>query len=75
MRCSPPIGRRDFRSSMRQLVRLVGGLILARLEGDSPVDYLEDLDTAAAKRVASAMIENPSADPDFLVRSIRGSHS
>jgi phosphoglycerate dehydrogenase-like enzyme len=57
------------------LVRLVGGLILARLEGDSPVDYLNDLDTAAAKRVASAMIESPSADPGFLVKSIRESHS
>lgn len=57
------------------LVRLVGGLILARLEGDSPVDYLADLDTGIAKRVASGMIENPSADPDFLVRSIREAHS
>lgn len=57
------------------LVRLVGGLILARLEGDSPVDYLKDFDTAGAKRAASAMIENPSADPDSLVRGIRESRS
>lgn len=57
------------------LVRLVGCLILARLEGDSPVDYLDTLDTATAKRVAVGMIENPTADPSFLVRSIRGSGS
>jgi phosphoglycerate dehydrogenase-like enzyme len=55
------------------LVKLVGALILARLEGDSPVDYLSDLDTTVAKRVAATMIENPSADPDFLIRSIRES--
>ena len=59
----------------RELVRLVGGLILARLDGDSPVDYLSDLDTDAVRGVASAMIENPSTDPEFLVRSLRGSHS
>lgn len=56
-----------------RLVRLVGCLILARLEGDSPVDYLDTLDTAAAKRIAVGMIENPSADPAFLMRSIRES--
>ena len=59
----------------RELVRLVGCLILARLDGDSPVDYLGDLDTDAVRGVASAMIENPPTDPEFLVRSLRGSHS
>lgn len=57
------------------LVRLVGCLILARLEGDSPVDYLADLDTGRAKGVASAMIEKPSTDPASLIRSIRDSRS
>ena len=55
-------------------VRFLGGLALARLEGDSPVDYLAELDNAAAKRAAAAMVEDPSRDPGFIVRSIRGPH-
>jgi D-3-phosphoglycerate dehydrogenase len=55
----------------RRLAVLVGCLVLARLEGDSPVEYLDDLDTVAAKRVAVSMIENPADDPAFLTKTIR----
>lgn len=45
-----------------RLVRLTGCLVLARLEGDSPVDYLGDLDTGLVKEVAVAAISAPSGD-------------
>lgn len=54
-----------------RLVRLVGCLILARLEGDSPVEYLDTLDTAAAKRVAVAMITQPASGPSSIFANIR----
>lgn len=53
------------------LARLLGGLILARLEGDSPVDYLKDLDAGAAKQAASAMIEAPFGERKSIVRCVR----
>jgi D-3-phosphoglycerate dehydrogenase len=56
----------------RRLNILVGCLVLARLEGDSPVEYLDDLDVAAAKRVAVSMIENPADDPTSVIEAIRG---
>lgn len=39
------------------LVRMLGCLVLARLEGDSPVDYLDDLDVPAVKAVAVRLID------------------
>ena len=42
------------------LVRLIGCLMLARLEGDSPVDYLADLDVPATKRAAAQLIVAPA---------------
>ena len=53
-----------------KLCRLTGCLVLARLEGDSPVDYLSDLPVAAAKAVAVRLIEHPTADPAFLFQTI-----
>jgi D-3-phosphoglycerate dehydrogenase len=44
-----------------ELAKLVGCLTLARLEGDSPVDYLADLDVAHVKRRARRLILNPPA--------------
>jgi hypothetical protein len=43
------------------LARLVGCLTLARLEGDSPVDYLADLDLDRVKRRACRLILYPPA--------------
>ena len=43
------------------LVRILGCLMLARLEGDSPVDYLPDLDVAATKRLAVQLLRDPTA--------------
>ncbi|WP_375788616.1 NAD(P)-dependent oxidoreductase [Bradyrhizobium sp. Pha-3] len=43
------------------LARLVGCLTLARLEGDSPVDYLADLDLNHVKRRARRLILRPPA--------------
>jgi aminoglycoside phosphotransferase (APT) family kinase protein len=53
------------------LVRLTGCLMLARLEGDSPVDYLDTLDVVAVKKMAVAIIENPADDPAVIIRSVR----
>ncbi|WP_428391021.1 NAD(P)-dependent oxidoreductase [Lichenicoccus sp.] len=43
------------------LIRILGCLMLARLEGDSPVDYLKDLDVPATKRIAVHLIVDPFA--------------
>ena len=43
------------------LVRILGCLMLARLEGDSPVDYLSDLDAAATKSLAVQLLLDPEA--------------
>lgn len=48
------------------LSRLVGCLTLARLEGDSPVDYLDDLHVDHVKRRARRLILHPPATlPDI----------
>jgi aminoglycoside phosphotransferase (APT) family kinase protein len=54
-----------------KLVRITGMLVLARLEGDSPVDYRDALDTVAVKRVAAEMIANPVSDASSVFRKIR----
>jgi len=43
------------------LVQILGCLMLARLEGDSPVDYLADLDVEATKSVAVHLLRDPAA--------------
>ena len=48
-----------------RFVQQVGCLMLARLEGDSPVNYLGDLDTTAVKAIASALILRPPQTLDF----------
>lgn len=45
-----------------KLVRIIGCLMLARLEGDSPIDYLHELDVAAVKRAAVRLISEPVDD-------------
>ena len=50
-----------------ELVRLTGCLVLSRLAGDSPVDYIGDLDIAALRAIAHDMImaPAPSIQPHF----------
>ncbi len=55
-----------------ELVRLVGCLVLARLEGDSPVDYLADVDCAAAKRLAVSLITGTPMAAHAILRHIAG---
>ena len=43
------------------LMQIFACLLLARLEGDSPVDYLSDLDVAATKRLAVHLLRDPTA--------------
>lgn len=54
----------------RRLVRLTGMLMLARLEGDSPVDYLADLDLAAVKQIAASAIVEPGDSPETLILAV-----
>jgi len=49
----------------RYLVRQLGCLVLARLEGDSPVDYLADLDANEVKRFATELILRPDECTGF----------
>jgi aminoglycoside phosphotransferase (APT) family kinase protein len=43
------------------LFRQLGCLMLARIEGDSPVDYLQDLDLSEVRKFATELIVRPSA--------------
>jgi phosphoglycerate dehydrogenase-like enzyme/tRNA A-37 threonylcarbamoyl transferase component Bud32 len=52
------------------MVRILGCLILARLEGDSPVDYLQDLDLPATKRVAVHLILDPAASQEIGIPTL-----
>jgi 5-methylthioribose kinase len=49
------------------LVRILGCLLLARLEGDSPVDYRDQLDVVAIKSAASRMIVSPLVDVSLAI--------
>jgi 5-methylthioribose kinase len=49
------------------LVRITGCLLVARFEGDSPVDYREQLDATYIKQAASKMIVQPTGDIDRAV--------
>ncbi len=49
------------------LMRILGCLMLARLEGDSPVDYRGDLDLPATKRMAVHLILDPVARTDIRI--------
>lgn len=49
------------------LVQIVGCLILARIDGDSPVDYLVDIDADAGRRNAQRLLLDPPAQPQLLV--------
>lgn len=57
-RCGPAVLDRHF-------VRQLGCLLLARLEGDSPIDYLGDLDAIEVKRFAAELILCPAAFAGF----------
>ncbi|MNZ13488.1 Glycerate dehydrogenase [compost metagenome] len=46
------------------LVGVLGCLVLARLDGDSPVDYRDRLDTDSVRRIANSMILDPRDAPD-----------
>jgi len=43
-----------------QLVMLLGALLLARIDGDFPVDYLRDLDVPQAKSAALDLLRRPA---------------
>ena len=43
------------------LIQILACLLLARLEGDSPIDYLSDLDAVATKRLAVHLLRDPTA--------------
>lgn len=55
------------------LVRMTGCLLLARLEGDSPIDYLRELDAPAVKHIAMKLMENPVDDPRAAIRCVLSS--
>jgi tRNA A-37 threonylcarbamoyl transferase component Bud32 len=54
------------------LVRMIGCLILARLEGDSPIDFLRELDAPVVKRIAVELILKPCTDPHEAVSQLLG---
>lgn len=51
----------------RDLARQTGCLLLARLEGDSPVDYLGDLDAPVVKRFAIGLLLDPPAHIELRI--------
>lgn len=54
------------------LVRIMGCLMLARLEGDSPINYLAELDAPAVKSAAVRLIVDPPRDPRAAIRQVLG---
>jgi D-3-phosphoglycerate dehydrogenase len=51
------------------LMRLLGCLILARIEGSSPVDYLTDLDQTRATTLARGMLTQPAPSLDTFLKT------
>lgn len=51
----------------RDFCRQLGCLLLARLEGDSPIDYLDDLDASAVKQLAAELILRPPERAESVV--------
>jgi 5-methylthioribose kinase len=49
------------------LVRIAGCLLLARLEGDSPVDYRDQLDATYIKQAASTLIMDPPGNVTAMI--------
>lgn len=49
-----------------ELARILACLVLARIDGDSPVDYLVDLDPPAVRCLAERILLSPPADPRLL---------
>jgi 5-methylthioribose kinase len=47
-------------------VRQTGCLVLARLEGDSPVDYLDELDAPSVKAFASRLVLDPPSVMELI---------
>jgi len=52
------------------LTRILGCLLLARLEGDSPVEYLAQLNIVHIKRVAVELIQHPSANINVVIDAV-----
>ncbi|MBN8888263.1 MAG: aminoglycoside phosphotransferase family protein [Rudaea sp.] len=52
------------------LLQQIGCLMLARLEGDSPVDYLRDLDAYTVKRIAIEFILSASTPAESNIMGI-----
>ncbi len=55
-------GEQGPRALDEHLTRIAGCLVLARIQGASPVDYIGDLDIAALDGLAQRMITAPAAD-------------
>ncbi len=47
-------------------MQLIGCLLLARLEGASPVDYMQDLDVNAVRNFAQQLLLRPVERPQLL---------
>jgi hypothetical protein len=51
------------------LVKIMACLMLARLEGSSPVDYIADLDVDRVRTLVGAMFEDPANTVDYFISS------
>jgi hypothetical protein len=51
----------------RHLVAITGCLLLARLSGASPVEYLADIDVPRVRAVAAEMLVNPEQSLDRYI--------
>ena len=63
----PAAGRADAR---RRALRLLPCLLLARVDGKSPVEYLDDNNRARIRQFASRFIEHPPAELPPLLRAL-----
>jgi aminoglycoside phosphotransferase (APT) family kinase protein len=51
--------------------RLLAGLMLARVDGKSPVEYLTDDDKSTVRRLAGRALRERVADPDAVLDAVR----
>ena len=49
---------------------LLGGLLLARVDGKSPVEYLTDAERALIRRLAASILRDQAADPAKVLRDV-----
>ncbi len=60
-----PLGERNF------TVRVLGGLMLARVDGKSPIEYLDEPARSTIRKLSSRFVEKRVSDFDEIIDSVK----